>query len=303
MRTRIRPLGSTVVARILGPCPLQAQRKMQRCSVTRCLSCGARCMRAPVRWWMSTTWGLGVESSPCQFPTMMRIRLTWPRVCSWSSEARNAARYCLPMPGGSSWRAACWLVMLAAGCAQGSNLEIVQVSEAAAVQFLHTPSLYSALRSDAPRSVLFVDATCPNSLVALEAALAAPSGTSTTAFVHRPQTKRDRAARIEGAALECAHRQGVLQRYVRVRLDHLADPNRPLTRTAAASGADTTAFLECLKRPDVVDVVARHEAASDNAGVTVVPALLSADHIVVGRDPVVEVLRRGSRALRDSIVP
>lgn len=171
------------------------------------------------------------------------------------------------------------------------------------MQFLHTPSLYTALRSDAPRSVLFVDATCPNSLVALEAALAAPSGTSTTAFVHRPQTKRDRAARIEGAALECAHRQGVLQRYVSVRLDHLADPNRPLTRTAAASGADTAAFLECLKRPDVVDVVARHEAASDNAGVTVVPALLSADRIVVGRDPVVEVLRRGSRALRDSIVP
>lgn len=206
------------------------------------------------------------------------------------------------MPGNSSWRATCWLVMFAAGCAQDSNLETVQVSKAAAGRFLSTPALYTVLGSDSPRSFLFVDATCPNSLVALEAALDAPPQTSTTALVHRPQQERDPAARLESAALECAHRQGVLQRYVRVRLDHLADPNRPLTRTAAASGADTTAFLECLDGPDIVDLVARHEAASDNAGVTVVPALLTTDRIVVGRDPVVTMLRRGSPALRDGII-
>lgn len=188
------------------------------------------------------------------------------------------------------WVSAFALGMLAVGCTDSPKPERMMLSPAVASRFLSDSLLHTALSPRAPSSVLFVDASCQNSLVALEAVLSDPGSQGSVAIVHRPQAERDPSARLEAAALECASSQGILHKFVSNRLDDLELPNRPILLTAYKSGADSNRFLACLKEPGTVARVARQEAASDSARISRVPVLLSSERIIIGRDPVVSSL-------------
>ncbi len=143
-----------------------------------------------------------------------------------------------------------------------------------------------------PRAVLFVDASCPNSMYALEQAMADSSVASRLAISYYPQVDRDPVARFETTALECARQVGAFSQYVTQRLDDAGRGGRAVELSASAIGIDTARFMQCVADPRTESIVARHQAFAERYGVSVLPLLVHQDASTVGRDSVIQAFTR-----------
>lgn len=146
------------------------------------------------------------------------------------------------------------------------------------------------LRFSRTRAVLFVDATCQNSLYALEQALADSAVRTQVSLRYYPQVPRDPVARFETAALECARRMGSMKAYTSQRLDDAARGTRPAVASALSIGLDTASFMRCVADPNVNALIKQHEDFAKSVGVWSLPALVLSNAVVIGRDPVVRSL-------------
>jgi hypothetical protein len=154
-------------------------------------------------------------------------------------------------------------------------------------------SLALPLTSEArPKAILSVDASCPNSLYALERALADSLVVRHLALGYYPQVGRDPVARFETTALECARQLGALSRYVTQRLDDVGRGGRAVELSAHAAGLDTAQFMGCVADVRTDAVVVRHEKFAESSGVASLPLLVHQGVGEVGRDRVIEALPR-----------
>jgi hypothetical protein len=184
------------------------------------------------------------------------------------------------------------LALATVGCDRIDAYGARRVRSRAIAALLQSPSGHVLLRLDArPKALLFVDASCPNSLYALDRLLGDSMAMLTTTVHYRPQVRRDPAARFENVALECARRMGVLAPYVADRLGLVASVSRPVMRSAIRSGADSARFSACLSDPVVAAMIRVHEESADSAGLHLVPALASPSWVAMGRDAAVAAFR------------
>lgn len=137
------------------------------------------------------------------------------------------------------------------------------------------------------RAVLYVDATCPNSMYALEQLLADTIARSRVVLQYYPQTLRDPIAQFETVALECARRSGSLQAYVTQRLDDAARGGRSVELSAASVGIDNQSFMACVANDTIDTLVSRQARLAIAAGIQLLPALVHDRRTIVGRDTVV----------------
>jgi len=181
--------------------------------------------------------------------------------------------------------------VLAFGCgrsdpsgARATDYDLVQVvldDSAAQIQLVERSSRVA---------VLYVDATCPNSLYALEQTLADSVARSKVVLQYYPQVLRDPVARFETVALECARRSGSLDAYVTQRLDDAARGPRSVEMSASSIGLDTRSFMACVASDTVDAFVSRQERLAIAAGIQLLPALVYERRTIVGRDNVVRSL-------------
>ena len=123
------------------------------------------------------------------------------------------------------------------GCV-GKESDYLLADHASVIQSIldDSASSMSLAEGGSRRAVLYVDASCPNSLYALERTLADSAARSEVVLQYYPQIQRDPVAKFETIALECAHRMGALPAYVTQRLDDASAGLRPVDMSATSIG-------------------------------------------------------------------
>jgi hypothetical protein len=156
------------------------------------------------------------------------------------------------------------VVLLLVGCEASSPNSAVDIGM---IDSLRTTEGIRSLDGGSlePRAVLFVDATCQNSLYALEQALLDSSLQKQIALHYFPQTARDPVARFETTALECSRRLGAMREYVTQRLDDAVRRSRSVSLSAFDAGIDTARFSACITSPEAVAHVEGHETLANAA--------------------------------------
>lgn len=137
-----------------------------------------------------------------------------------------------------------------------------------------------------PSRVLVVDASCPFSIYALSALVADSARARETAIAYMPQTRRDGAALLETASLECARRDGKLAAYIADRLVRLDSVRRPVLASALRVGMDSLAFLSCVRSTEVASALLRSASIAEAVGVWNLPALIGPDSAWIGTQAV-----------------
>lgn len=142
-----------------------------------------------------------------------------------------------------------------------------------------------------PSRLLVVDGSCPISMQAMAALLADSIRIANTHIAYMPQPKRDPAAELETAALECARQANRLRAYVDDRLRLLDSAGRPVLASAARVGIDSSEFLTCLRSPATAKLLEVHAVTARSRGLWSLPALVSRDSAWIGSNAVTRLLK------------
>jgi len=184
------------------------------------------------------------------------------------------------------------IALLAVGCSKESTIShTTPMPRKGAIDELLPAVVSIAAVTRAPTHVLVVDATCSNSMQALDRVLSDTLWSQRARIGYMPQLLRDPNALLETTALECARRAGALHDYVLDRLARLDSVRRPLLESAARVGIPREQFLSCVRDTSVIRQIEGQAAAAESVGVWDLPALISRDSAWIGERAVRRVYR------------